>query len=190
MTQTFNKVRYIELLKKDQSLESQNSSLYKEDRIEYRELLSYGIILENQILYNRRHDYISLIEKYVTNEIDSFILRWKFFQIEREDKKIQKDLEKNFEQLFNVSIDSKSAEFSTLLEDIAAACEFFDWTDETDERKFRPYVEKTFLQMKQYKDSQKVPMDDSFEILRQVPEPCIRLILISLLLSGTALLTC
>ncbi len=34
MTQTFNKVRYIELLKKDQSLESKNSSLYKEDRIE------------------------------------------------------------------------------------------------------------------------------------------------------------
>ena len=29
MTQTFNKVRYIELLKKDRGLESKNSSLYK-----------------------------------------------------------------------------------------------------------------------------------------------------------------
>jgi hypothetical protein len=78
MTQTFNKVRYIELLKKDQSLESKNSSLYKEDRIEYRELLSYGVILYNQIIYNRRHDYISLIEKYGTNEIYSLLLRLQF----------------------------------------------------------------------------------------------------------------
>ena len=63
MTQTFNKIRYIELLKKDRGLTSKNSSLYKEDRIEYRELLSYGVILQNQIFYSRRHDYISLIEK-------------------------------------------------------------------------------------------------------------------------------
>ena len=49
MTQTFNKMRYIKLLKKDQSLESKNSSLYKEDRVEYRELLSYAVILYNQI---------------------------------------------------------------------------------------------------------------------------------------------
>lgn len=59
MTQTFNKVRYIKLLKKDQSLKSKNSSLYKEDRVKYRELLSYGVILYNQIIYNRRYDYIS-----------------------------------------------------------------------------------------------------------------------------------
>ena len=43
MTQVFNKVRYIELLKKDPGLESKNSSLYKEDRMEYRELLSYEV---------------------------------------------------------------------------------------------------------------------------------------------------
>ena len=38
-------MRYIKLLKKDQSLESKNSSLYKEDRVEYRELLSYVSIV-------------------------------------------------------------------------------------------------------------------------------------------------
>ena len=68
------------LLKKDQSLASKNSSLCKEDRLEYSELLSYGKTLENQIFYNRRYDYISLIEKYVTNEIDSFLLRLEFFK--------------------------------------------------------------------------------------------------------------
>ena len=99
MTKTFNKVRYIELLKKDQSLESKNSSLYKEDRIEYRELLSYGVILYNQIIYNRRHDYISLIEKYVTNEIDSLLLILQFFRYRekiRISKKILKRILNNY----------------------------------------------------------------------------------------------
>lgn len=153
MTKTFNKARYIELLKKDQSLESKNSSLYKEDRIEYRELLSYGVIL-----YNRRHDYISLIEKYGTNEIDFLLLRLQFFQIQREDKKIKKDLEKNFERLSNVLIDSKSDEFSLLIADIFDACEALKSDSEPEEAygitelRFRAFLEKTFLQMKKYSD--------------------------------------
>ena len=154
MTKTFNKVRYIELLKKDQSLESKNSSLYKEDRIEYRELLSYGVILYNQIIYNRRHDYISLIEKYVTNEIDSLLLRLQFFQIQRE----KKDLEKNFERLSNVLIDSKSNEFSLLIADIFDACEALKSDYEPEEAygitelQFRAFLEKIFLQMEKYSD--------------------------------------
>jgi len=133
MTKTFNKVRYIELLEKDQSLESKNSFLYKEDRIKYRELLSYGVILYSQIIYNRRHDYISLIEKYVTNEIDSILLRLQFFQIQREDNKITDDLEKNFERLSNVLIDSKSDEFSLLIKDIFNACEALKSDSEPEE---------------------------------------------------------
>lgn len=158
MTQTFNKVRYIELLKKDQSLESKNSSLYKEDRVAYFELLSYGVILYNQIIFNRRHDYISLIEKYVTNEIDSFLLRLEFFQIRREDLKIQKDFEKNFERLSNVLIDSKSGEFSRLITDIFDACEALKSDDEPEEAygiselQFRAFLEKIFLQMEKYSD--------------------------------------
>lgn len=158
MTQTFNKVRYIKLLKKDQSLESKNSSLYKEDRVKYRELLSYGVILYNQIIYNRRHDYISLIEKYLTNEIDSLLLRLQFFQIQREDKKIKKDLEKNFERLSNVLIDSKSGEFSLLIKDIFDACEALKYDSEPEETygitelQFRDFLEKIFLQMEKYSD--------------------------------------
>lgn len=158
MIQTFNKVRYIELLKKDQSLESKNSSLYKEDRIEYLELLSYGVILYNQIIYNRRHDYISLIDKYVTNEMNSLLLRFQFFQIQREDKKITKDLEKNFERLSNVLIDSKSDEFSLLIADIFDACEALKSDSDPEEAygitelQFRAFLEKIFLQMEKYSD--------------------------------------
>jgi hypothetical protein len=156
MTQTFNKVRYIELLKKDRGLESKNRSLYKEDRIEYRELLSYGVILQNQIFYSRRHDYISLIKKYVTNEIDSLLLKLQFFQMQREDKKIKKDLEKNFERFYTVLIDSKSGEFSLLIADIFDACEALKSDSEETYgitgSQFQAFLEKTFLQMEKYSD--------------------------------------
>ena len=123
-------------------MESKNSSLYKEDRIEYRELLSYGVILYNQIIYNRRHDYISLIEKYVNNEIDSLLLRLQFFQIQREDKKIKKDLEKNFERLSNVLIDSRSGQFSLLIEDIFGVYEALD--DSLTEDRFDLEIKKIY----------------------------------------------
>ena len=158
MPQTLNKVRYIELLKKNQSLQNKNTSLYKENRVEYRELISYGGIVYNQIIYNRRHDYISLIEEFVTNEIDSFVLRLQFFQTQREDRKIKKDLEKNFQQLSNLLIDSKSSEFSLLIKDIFEACEALKSDSEPEEAyginelQFRAFLEKIFLQMEKYSD--------------------------------------
>lgn len=139
-------------------MKSKKSSLYEEDRIQYRELLFYEVILYNRIIYNRRHDYISLIEKYVTNEIDSLLLRLQFFQIQREDKKIKKALEKNFERLYNVLIDSKSDEFSLLITDIFDACQALKSDCEPEEAygitelRFRAFLEKTFLQMKKYLD--------------------------------------
>ena len=158
MPQTLNKVRYIELLKKNQNLQNKNTSLYKENRVEYRELISYGGIVYNQIIYNRRDDYISLIEEYVTNEIDSFVLRLQFFQTQREDRKIKKDLEKNFQQLSNLLIDSKSSEFSLLINDIFEACEALKSDSEPEkayginELQFRAFLEKIFLQMEKYSD--------------------------------------
>lgn len=66
---------------KNTSLASKNSSLYQEDRSKYHELLFYAIILNNQICYNRRDDYISWIDKSVTNELDFFLLKFEFFNI-------------------------------------------------------------------------------------------------------------
>jgi len=158
MTETFNKSRYIELLTKDKNLESKNSSLDKLTELEYSELLSYSIILYSQIVYNRKEEYLSLIEKYLTNEINSLFLRFEFFHLQTTHDKMTKNFENNFELLSNVLIDPKSEEFTRLLEDIAAACEALKSDDEPDqnyginELQFRAFLEKTFLQMKKYLD--------------------------------------
>lgn len=54
-----NKIRYIELLKK------QERPFSNENPKEWHELLSYSIILEDQICYNRRAEYIFLVEEYL-----------------------------------------------------------------------------------------------------------------------------
>ena len=50
MTRIFNKSRYIKLLKKNQILESKNKFLSEQNKLEYRELLSYAVVLEDQIV--------------------------------------------------------------------------------------------------------------------------------------------
>lgn len=139
-------------------MENKNNFLYKENRVEYRELISYGKIVDNQIIYNRKHDYISLIEEYVTNEVNSFVLRCQFFQTQREERKIKKDLENNFQQLSNLLIDSKSSEFSLLIKDIFETCKALKYDSEPEEAyginelQFRAFLEKIFLQMEKYSD--------------------------------------
>jgi hypothetical protein len=78
--------------------------------------------------------------------------------MQREDRKIKKDLEKNFEPLDTVLIDSKLGEFSLLIADIFNACEALKWDSEPKEAygitelQFRAFLEKTFLQMEKYSD--------------------------------------
>ena len=57
----FDKTWYIELLKKEEILKNEGTSLFNENREEDLELLSYGVILENQIYYNRKAEYIFLV---------------------------------------------------------------------------------------------------------------------------------
>ena len=61
----FNKTRYIELLKKEEILRNEGRSLFNENREEDLELLSYSVILENQIYYKRKDEYIFLVEEYL-----------------------------------------------------------------------------------------------------------------------------
>ena len=61
-TINFNKTQYIELLKKEEFLKNEGRFLFNENRDEDLELLSYGVILENQIYYNRKAEYIFLVE--------------------------------------------------------------------------------------------------------------------------------
>jgi len=123
----FDKFRYIQLLKKEETLKNQEISFLDENPKEHRELFSYKIILENQIYYNRKAEYIFLVEEYLmenAGEAGARLFRWEFFNMYRKDNKALEMLEQNIQRLVTFCIDPKSTEFSEWINYIAGLCEF------------------------------------------------------------------
>jgi hypothetical protein len=160
----FDKIRYIELLKKEETLKNQEISLLDQNPKERRELFSYKIILENQIYYNRKAEYIFLVEEYLREndgKDGADLFRWEFFSIYREDNKSLENLEKEIikdglQRLSTFLIDAKSTEFSALINQIVGYCEFLTFDPEDSYGmnldQFRDSIEKIFFNMQKYLD--------------------------------------
>ena len=155
----FDKTRYIELLKKKEFLKNEGTSLLNENREEGLELLSYGVILENQIYYNRKAEYIFLVEEYLrenAGEDGARLFVWEFFEIFRKDNKALKILEKEIlqqgiQKLATFQIDPKSTEFSALVEDIFGFCECLTFDHEDTYGitldQFRDLIQQIYLEI-------------------------------------------
>lgn len=156
MGNTLNKLRYIELLKKNKKI-----SLYQVNETEYLELLSYGMVIHDQLTYNHREKYIQLMKKYLAREIDSFSLKLQFFEIQRNEREIVKSIEQNLEKLQSISINLESENFSLLITDIFNACEALKFNFESpetygiDESDFRIFLENQLIQIENYLDLKK-----------------------------------
>lgn len=146
------KTKYFELLEKEITL----------NKDEKKELLSYQIVLEQQITYNHKNEYFSLVDEYLMNNAgrDGILLfRIQFLDLYRNDMQALEILEdeireKGFSVISSFSIESKSKEFYSLIEDIYSDCEnvSFDLEDEygISEDEFRKSLEKVFHKMKKY----------------------------------------
>ena len=155
----FDKTRYIELLKKEEFLKNEGTSLFNENREEDLELLSYGVILENQIYYNRKAEYIFLVKEYLresAGEDEARLFVWKFFKIFKKDNKALKVLEKEIlhqgiQKLATFQIDPKSTEFSALVNQIVGSCEFLTFDPEDTYGmtldQFRDSIQKIYLKI-------------------------------------------
>lgn len=156
----FDTTRYVELLKKEEFLKNEGRYLSDENREERRELLSYGIILENQIYYNQKADYSSLVEEYLrenAGEDGARLFVWEFFQIFRKDNKALQILEKEIlqqgiQKLATFQIDPKSTEFSALVNEIVCSCECFTFDPEDTYKltldEFRDSIQKIYLKIR------------------------------------------
>ena len=155
----FDKTRYIELLKKEEILRNEETSLFNENREEDLELLSYGVILENQIYYNRKAEYSFLIEEYLrenAGEDGARLFVWEFFKIFKKDNKaleiLEKEiLEQGIQKLATLWIDPKSTEFSALINQIVGSCEFLTFDPEDTYgmtlNQFRDSIQKIYLKI-------------------------------------------
>lgn len=160
----FDKTRYIELLKKNEILKNEGTSLFNENHEEDLELLSYGVILENQIYYNRKAKYSFLIEEYLRENAGKDGARlfvWEFFKMFKKDNKaleiLEKEiLEQGIKRLATFCIDPKSTEFSALINQIVGSCKFLTFDPEDSYGmtldQFRDSIEIIFFKTQNYFD--------------------------------------
>ena len=155
----FDKTRYIELLKKEEFLKNKATYLFNENSEEELELLSYSLILENQIYYNRKAEYTFLVKEYLresAGEDGARLFVWEFFKIFKKDNKALKILEKEIlqqgiQKLATFQIDPKSTEFSALVDQIEGSCEFLTFDPEDTYGmtldQFRDSIQKIYLKI-------------------------------------------
>lgn len=97
--------------------------MYEVEKSEYSELTSYMIVLQKQIYYENRSQYIDLVKKCLDGEINCYALQWDFFEIYQNDMKTLDKLIKKVSQYgidseMNFHTDSKIENFSSLLGDL------------------------------------------------------------------------
>ena len=148
-----NQTRFLELLHKEEVLKLENKSLYRVNRLEFSELNSYIMILQQQIYYKNRFQYINLIKRCLDGEINCYRLQWDFFEMYQNDMKTT-DIEKliktvskyEIDSEMNFDIDSKIENFSSLLDDrLVPMCDFLD--DSLSEESFYRQLQQIYSEM-------------------------------------------
>ena len=158
MLNNLEKLRYRELLEKEQYFDQKNQSFYQENENEFFELLTFDIRMADQFYYHQKENYRRLIEDYLSGIITDLGFVWTFFPMYKQDTKDFEILRKDFEKLVSFPIESKSAGFSRSLDDIFENCDSLSLvpdnmaSHEIDESQFKEYFEIIYSEMQKYFD--------------------------------------
>lgn len=143
MANQFNLLRYKELLE----LEKNNKITFLD-----RELSRYKASIDDQILYNRKENYFSLIEKYLKRKLTGHEFRSKFLKMETQDLKIAYTIKRDFQKLETFTLADDLEYFSDLTVEISTLCseynEIWDGTmEKMSESEFYSLVNKHYFQL-------------------------------------------
>lgn len=116
------------------------------------ELLQHRLILEDQVHWEIRGEYLELFEKYVEKKLSGGMFRVHFCERYESIEEVANFLELN---RILLSPNKNSSDFGTLLSDISSCCEIcsddpepYRQSFEITEIEFRNIVEKIYLQLK------------------------------------------
>ena len=154
---TFNLSYYRQLkqlVAEKESLITRDKDLFADPT--FLELLALKASIENQVFYNHKNNYFTLIQKYLNETINPNIFRAQFIKMVNEDIKKSQEILNNFEELSTFWIDLESDEFGSLFQNIHEMClcafEFEGQEDAVPETKFRDSIQKTFFKIQKYLD--------------------------------------
>ena len=142
MSNNFNLKNYVELLNKQDLVETDQLQLF-----------SYVALIEQQISYNRKEEYFSLIKNYLAKKINPNTFKGKFLKMWKQDYDTAQIMKEDFEQLSNFSIDLELEEssFSLLIDlvyDNSMLAVEFGPDDGISEDEFKVSIENAFSNSK------------------------------------------
>ena len=142
----YNKKRHLELLKKreEKSISSTES----------KELFNYSAMLDRQLDWETRDQYLQLLEEFVEEKMDIGEFLIAFEERGRVNGEVLDILESN---LILLEPDEKSLDFLDFIQQILEYCEIYNPDPEPfrheyelDETEFRDSIEETYLQMQKF----------------------------------------
>ena len=108
-------------------------------------MLSYGVRVEEQISYERKEEYYSLIFQYIEKVVTPPVFQWEFLEMEKEDGNAVTMITNDFKQLVIFSVDLKAVKFSSLTGEIYDVCmlaQKFGLEEGISDQKFHKSIEK------------------------------------------------
>ena len=142
MTQ-YNKKRHLELLKKREEKSISSTEL--------KELFNYSAVLDRQLDWETRDQYLQLLEKFIEGKIDIGEFLIAFEERGRLNGEVLDILESN---LILLEPHEKSLDFLDFIQQILQDCEIYNPDPkpfrheyELDETEFRDSIEETYLQI-------------------------------------------
>jgi hypothetical protein len=142
MTQ-YNKKRHLELLKKREEKSISNT--------ESKELLNYSVVLDRQLDWETRDQYLQLLKEFIEGKIDIGEFLIAFEERGRLNGEVLDILESN---LILLEPHEKSLDFLDFIQQILQDCDIYNPDPEPfrheyelDETEFRNSIEETYLQI-------------------------------------------
>jgi hypothetical protein len=115
MSYQYNKIRYLELLRRFLDFEKQGKFLYTENRDEYLELLHYQSKLHDYIFWKSRKQVALLMENLVNDSIDMERFEIAFSRLWRKNIKESRAFDKDLKRIKNLQLDPRSDGFSSFV---------------------------------------------------------------------------
>jgi hypothetical protein len=156
----YNSKIYLELLRYDESLKKDGTSLQEQDKEKYLKLLNYSVKLSDHVHWQQKSDYLNVMKNFIDLKIDGKQFVSQFKKIHRANQESGKMLKTDLKQLNTFELNPKSFGFTEWTSEIDLACDEFypdfqpqdqvEFAFARDEENFRTFVANIIPEIQKY----------------------------------------
>lgn len=122
----FNKKKCLELMAESKKLLQEGKFLWDYDKAKNEELIEYLTLLDDDIFWKSRYQYLQILESFTSRSIDIDELIQKFNKLLVSNRKESKMREENLENEIDFQLNPESPGFSDIISDLNTTIDLFD----------------------------------------------------------------